>query len=101
MSYCRHEYFRGILCNLLGEDVERGELPKDEKAPSANSSTGVCYGNASRILRLRTRPLPAPKKVEAASCRSTPPILPSLHPSIPPSLQPFTPPNLFLQPLHQ
>lgn len=29
LSYPRHEYFRRILCNLLGTDVERGELPND------------------------------------------------------------------------
>lgn len=29
LSYPRHEYFRRILCNLLGNDVERGELPND------------------------------------------------------------------------
>lgn len=29
MSFPRHEYFRRILCNLLGEDVENGELPND------------------------------------------------------------------------
>jgi glucuronate isomerase len=29
MSYPRHEYFRRILCNLLGADVERGALPND------------------------------------------------------------------------
>ena len=29
MSYPRHEYFRGILCNLFGEEVEQGELPQD------------------------------------------------------------------------
>lgn len=29
LSYPRHEYFRRILCNLLGNDVENGELPKD------------------------------------------------------------------------
>jgi glucuronate isomerase len=29
LSYPRHEYFRRILCNLLGEDVENGEIPKD------------------------------------------------------------------------
>jgi glucuronate isomerase len=31
MSYPRHEYFRRILCNIIGNDVERGELPADEK----------------------------------------------------------------------
>lgn len=31
LSYPRHEYFRRILCNLIGKDVENGELPADEK----------------------------------------------------------------------
>lgn len=31
LSYSRHEYFRRILCNLIGHDVENGELPADEK----------------------------------------------------------------------
>jgi glucuronate isomerase len=29
LSYTRHEYFRRILCNLLGEWVENGEVPND------------------------------------------------------------------------
>ncbi len=29
MSYPRHEYFRRILCNLIGSDVEKGLLPND------------------------------------------------------------------------
>lgn len=29
MSYPRHEYFRRILCNLFGQEIERGELPND------------------------------------------------------------------------
>ena len=29
LSYPRHDYFRRILCNLLGTDVENGELPND------------------------------------------------------------------------
>ena len=29
LSYCRHEYFRRILCDLIGQDVARGELPAD------------------------------------------------------------------------
>jgi glucuronate isomerase len=31
MSFPRHEYFRRILCDLIGEEVERGELPDDDK----------------------------------------------------------------------
>ena len=30
MSYPRHEYFRRVLCNLVGCDVERGEIPDDD-----------------------------------------------------------------------
>jgi glucuronate isomerase len=29
LSYPRHEYFRRVLCNLFGEEIERGELPND------------------------------------------------------------------------
>jgi glucuronate isomerase len=29
LSYPRHDYFRRILCNLIGKDVEKGELPND------------------------------------------------------------------------
>jgi glucuronate isomerase len=29
LSFPRHEYFRRILCNLMGQDVENGELPAD------------------------------------------------------------------------
>ncbi|HBH24462.1 MAG TPA: glucuronate isomerase [Cytophagales bacterium] len=29
LSYPRHEYFRRVLCNLFGQDIERGELPED------------------------------------------------------------------------
>ncbi|MBN1404410.1 MAG: glucuronate isomerase [Opitutales bacterium] len=35
MSYCRHEYFRRILCNMLGEDVEKGLVPPDMAALGA------------------------------------------------------------------
>ncbi|SHJ34331.1 D-glucuronate isomerase [Arenibacter nanhaiticus] len=31
LSFTRHEYFRRILCNLIGKDVANGELPADEK----------------------------------------------------------------------
>jgi glucuronate isomerase len=30
MSFPRHEYFRRVFCNLLGREVENGELPDDE-----------------------------------------------------------------------
>ncbi len=31
MSYPRHEYFRRVLCNLLGNDMAKGEIPDDEE----------------------------------------------------------------------
>ena len=31
LSYTRHEYFRRILCQLIGEWVESGQYPNDEK----------------------------------------------------------------------
>lgn len=45
MSYPRHEYFRRLLCDLLGADVERGELPADHGLLSG-IVTGICYENA-------------------------------------------------------
>ena len=45
LSYPRHEYFRRILCNLIGKDVENGELPADEKWLGKIVSD-ICYHNA-------------------------------------------------------
>jgi glucuronate isomerase len=51
MSYPRHEYFRRTLCNLLGEDVEKGLLPDSDEllAPLVR---GICHGNARSLLGL-------------------------------------------------
>ena len=45
LSYPRHEYFRRILCNLLGNDVENGELPDDMEL-IGNMVKDICYRNA-------------------------------------------------------
>ena len=45
LSYPRHEYFRRVLCELLGRWVENGEYPRD-KAALAKIVKGVCYNNA-------------------------------------------------------
>ena len=45
LSYPRHEYFRRILCNLLGNDVENGELPNDMLL-IGNMVKDICYNNA-------------------------------------------------------
>lgn len=51
LSFPRHEYFRRILCNLLGEDIDRGELPADFEliVPMVR---GICYENARELLGL-------------------------------------------------
>ncbi len=49
MSYPRHEYFRRTLCNLLGRDVENGEIPNDE-ALLGGLIGNICFGNASRYF---------------------------------------------------
>ncbi len=45
LSFPRHEYFRRILCNLLGKDIERGELP-DDLNHVGGMVEAICYGNA-------------------------------------------------------
>lgn len=51
LSFPRHEYFRRILCDLLGRDVERGELPNDEKL-LGGIVRNICYANAKEYLGL-------------------------------------------------
>ncbi len=47
LSFPRHEYFRRILCNMIGGEADRGELPDDFAALSGLVSS-VCFGNAKR-----------------------------------------------------
>ena len=49
LSYPRHEYFRRLLCNLLGEEVERGELPNDT-AWIGKIVQDICYNNAKEYF---------------------------------------------------
>src|SRR5690606_26148697 len=53
LSYPRHEYFRRILCNLIGRDVERGELPPDEKW-LGKIVADVCYYNAREYFQFES-----------------------------------------------
>ncbi|SEL25480.1 D-glucuronate isomerase [Aquimarina amphilecti] len=45
LSFPRHDYFRRILCNLIGDDVKNGILPRDEKWLGKIVSD-ICYHNA-------------------------------------------------------
>ena len=51
LSYARHEYFRRILCDLIGGWVENGEYPKKDEA-LRRIVEGVCYTNAERYFEL-------------------------------------------------
>lgn len=51
ISYPRHDYFRRILCNLIGTWVEAGEYPNDEKA-LAELIRGICYENVKKYLEV-------------------------------------------------
>ena len=49
LSYTRHEYFRRILCDLIGTWVENGEYPDDEKALE-KIIRGICYENCKQYF---------------------------------------------------
>ena len=49
LSYSRHEYFRRILCNLFGSEMEKGELPNDEKW-IGKILQDICYYNAKNYF---------------------------------------------------
>ena len=51
LSYSRHEYFRRILCNMLGKDVENGEIPYDEEL-LAKMIQDICYNNAAQYFTM-------------------------------------------------
>lgn len=51
MSFPRHEYFRRILCDLLGREMESGELPNDTNLVG-NMVRNICFENARQFLGL-------------------------------------------------
>ncbi|MCD8021038.1 MAG: glucuronate isomerase [Clostridiales bacterium] len=50
LSYTRHEYFRRVLCELVGEWVESGQYPNDEKQLKALVAD-LCYNNTNEFFR--------------------------------------------------
>jgi len=50
LSYPRHEYFRRVLCNILGDDMARGLIPADMSL-AGGMVRDICYGNAQRWFR--------------------------------------------------
>ncbi|MEI4768649.1 glucuronate isomerase [Psychrobacillus sp. FJAT-51614] len=49
LSYTRHEYFRRLVCELIGEWVENGEVPNDMKM-LGGIVQGICYQNAKEYF---------------------------------------------------
>jgi glucuronate isomerase len=50
LSYSRHEYFRRLLCNIFGKDMEAGLIPRDEKW-IGKIIQDICYNNAKEYFR--------------------------------------------------
>jgi glucuronate isomerase len=50
LSYSRHDYFRRLLCNLLGNDVKRGLIP-DQREMLGQLVADICFHNADRYFR--------------------------------------------------
>lgn len=50
LSYPRHEYFRRILCNLIGEDIEAGKLPRSEMDFLKQMVADISYYNAKQYF---------------------------------------------------
>lgn len=50
LSYPRHEYFRRVLCNLLGTDLDRGLIPVSELGRVGQMVEDICYYNAKRYF---------------------------------------------------
>ena len=73
LSYARHEYFRRILCELLGSWVENGEYPNDENALRCIIE-GICVKNASASCSAagwKTASTPRTKTPSDASSRAS------------------------------
>ncbi|MBN1795370.1 MAG: glucuronate isomerase [Sedimentisphaerales bacterium] len=51
LSFPRHDYFRRILCNLIGQDIERGLLPKDYELLGA-IVRDICFNNAKNYFSM-------------------------------------------------
>jgi glucuronate isomerase len=55
LSYVRHEYFRRVLCAMLGADIEAGLIPADRKMVGGMVED-ICYRNAERYFGLEVSP---------------------------------------------
>jgi glucuronate isomerase len=51
LSFPRHEYFRRILCNVLGDEIEKGELPNNMQL-IGSMVENICYKNAVAYFKI-------------------------------------------------
>jgi glucuronate isomerase len=52
LSYPRHEYFRRLLCSILGNDVEAGLIPRDLKL-LGQMVEDICFNNAKNYFGMK------------------------------------------------
>lgn len=50
LSYPRHEYFRRVLCDLLGDDIENGLIPFEEMERTGKMVEDICYYNTKNYF---------------------------------------------------
>ncbi|MDR9408801.1 MAG: glucuronate isomerase [Balneolaceae bacterium] len=53
LSYSRHDYFRRIICNILGDDMEKGLIPSDMELIGGIVEK-ICYQNAADFFRFKS-----------------------------------------------
>jgi glucuronate isomerase len=66
MSFPRHEYFRRVLCNLLGNEVEAGILPDDEEL-IGTMVRNICHDNAVKYFAFPTAHVNAEAPAQVAT----------------------------------
>ena len=54
LSFPRHEYFRRILCNVLGDEIQKGELP-NEISLIGGIVEAICFENAKDYFNFNSR----------------------------------------------
>lgn len=64
ISYPRHEYFRRILCSVLGEDLANGKLPKSEMPFIHQMVKDIAYNNADRYFNFQASSTKHHKEVD-------------------------------------
>jgi glucuronate isomerase len=71
MSFPRHEYFRRVLCELIGRDMESGEIPDDEMLVGT-MIRNICHNNARQYFGFcaDAATKPAPPAGQAGSTTS-------------------------------